>query len=145
MTSPIKARRHGHFHSGFERNLAAELYAKGEDIDGIFEAHKIPYTIPASAHNYTPDFVLRNGIVVEAKGRLLLADRKKMLFVRDQHPALDIRFVITSAKTKPEGLRITLAEWCVKFDFPFAIKRIPDDWLAEPASDRLRAIERFRK
>jgi hypothetical protein len=138
-----RARRTGVFRSGFEANLFEQLRAAGYQLDAIYERHAVPYTIPASNHVYIPDFVLMNGIVIEAKGRLLLADRKKMLFVRDQHPDLDIRFVITSAKTKPEGLRITMAEWCVKFDFQFAIKRIPQEWLNEPGSRRRGVIDAF--
>jgi hypothetical protein len=98
----------------------------------LYETSKIKYTIPESNHVYTPDFILPNGIIVETKGRFMIDDRKKHLLIRAQHPDKDIRFVFTRSATKLyKGARTTYADWCVKNNFKFADKCIPDSWFNE--------------
>ena len=41
---------------------------------------------------YKPDFVLNNGIIIEAKGWFKARDRVKHLLIQEQYPELDIRF-----------------------------------------------------
>ena len=77
--------------SGLEDAIAAYLERQG--VGFKFEAHTLPYQIPARHAKYTPDFYLGNGIIIESKGRFLTPDRQKMVLVRKQHPDLDIRFV----------------------------------------------------
>ena len=55
-----------------------------------YETTKVDYTI---AHNYTPDFVLSNGVILETKGYWDDEDRRKMRNIKQQHPELDIRMV----------------------------------------------------
>lgn len=48
-----------------------------------YEKMTISYVTPATPHKYTPDFLLlANGIIVESKGRFVVADRKKHLLVK---------------------------------------------------------------
>ena len=78
---------------------------------------------------YTPDFELPNGIILEVKGRFVLEDRKKHLFIRDQYPDLDIRFIFSSSKKKLyKGSKTTYADWCTKHGFLYADKIIPKEW-----------------
>lgn len=118
------------FRSGLEDTTALQITSKGAKL--LYETSKIKYTIPESDHVYTPDFILPNGIIVETKGRFMIDDRKKHLLIRAQHPEKDIRFVFTRSATKLyKGARTTYAEWCVKYSFKFADKKIPDSWFNE--------------
>ena len=116
------------YRSGLEEAVAKQLLAAG--IKAEYESEKIAYSQPQTAHIYTPDFVLPNGIVVETKGEFILADRKKHLLVKEQHPAMDLRFVFTRSKTPiNKGSPTTYGKWCTKNGFIFADKLIPESWL----------------
>ena len=85
---------------------------------------------------YTPDFVLKNGIIIETKGMFVTSDRRKHLQISKQHPDLDIRFVFTSSNRKlNKGAKSTYGEWCTKHGFLYADKMIPDAWLKEKGKD----------
>jgi hypothetical protein len=76
--------------------------------------------------------VLENGIIIETKGRFLVADRKKHMLIKRQHPHLDIRFVFSNSKQKlNKASRTTYADWCNKNGFQYADKEIPVHWLKE--------------
>lgn len=97
-----------------------------------YEAYEIIYDIPASKHIYTPDFILPNGIIVEAKGIFELKDRQKHLWIKQQYPHLDIRFVFSNPKnTLYKGSPTTYAKWCEKNGFKWAHKLIPHQWFLE--------------
>lgn len=115
--------------SGLEESVSKRL--KDLKIPFEYETMKIEYSIPESKHKYTPDFILEN-FIVETKGIFTKADRNKHLYVREHHPELDIRFVFTNSKAKLyKGSKTTYADWCVKNNFKYADKLIPDDWLKE--------------
>lgn len=123
------AKKHG-FKSGLEENISQQIEGKGIKVE--YETEEVSYTIPASEHNYHPDFKLPNGIRVETKGRFVLADRKKHLLVKQQHPELDIRFVFTNSKNKiNKKSKTTYADWCDKNGFKYADKVIPEEWFSE--------------
>jgi len=118
------------FRSGLEDDVAKALTAAG--VPFTYEEMKIKYIKPASEHQYTPDFVLDNGIIVETKGRFLIADRKKHMLIKRQQPHLDIRFVFSNSNQKlNKGSRTTYAQWCVKNGFEYADKTIPEHWIKE--------------
>jgi len=130
-TSNVRANalRHG-WRSGLEEDVAKALTDAG--VPFTYEEVKIKYIKPASEHQYTPDFVLDNGIIVETKGRFLIADRKKHMLIKRQQPHLDIRFVFSNSKQKlNKGSYTTYAQWCVKNGFQYADKTIPEDWIKE--------------
>lgn len=123
------ALKHG-FRSGLEDDVAKMLTEAG--VPFTYEENKIKYIKPASEHQYTPDFELDNGLIVETKGRFLVADRKKHLLIKRQHPELDIRFVFSNSKQKlAKGSRTTYAAWCEKNGFLYADKTIPQHWINE--------------
>jgi len=123
------ARKYG-YKSGLEENVSNQITSKG--FEANYESEKVSYTIPASEHTYHPDFRLPNGIFVETKGRFVIADRKKHLLVKQQHPELDIRFVFTNSKNKiNKNSKTTYADWCEKNGFKYADKIIPDEWFNE--------------
>lgn len=121
--------RHG-FRSGLEERNAKFLQAHGVKVS--FETLKIAYTIPESKHVYTPDFTLPNGIIVETKGKLEPKDRAKHIYVKQQRPELDIRFVFHRPNDPIyKGSPTTHAMWAEKNGFKWANRLIPEAWLHE--------------
>lgn len=117
--------------SGLEERNGKLLEAGGHKF--TFEKVKIEYLIPATSHTYTPDFELENGIIVETKGKFEPTDRAKHLYIKMQHPDLDIRFVFQRPTDKiGPNSHTTLAQWAEKHGFKWAAGTIPDAWLREP-------------
>jgi hypothetical protein len=125
-----KAVRHGRYRSGLEYKIAQDLNRLKVYVR--YETHKISYEKPVTRHTYTPDFVLPNGIIIEAKGLFSSADRKKHMFVKEQHPNLDIRFVFGNSQNKLyKGSHTTYAGWCLRKGFLYADRLVPEAWIKE--------------
>lgn len=125
-----KGPRVGVYRSGLEDKNAAHMEKLGVDFD--FELFHIKYIVPAREAKYTPDFVLRNGIIVETKGLWETEDRQKHLLIREQYPDLDIRLVFSSSKSKLyKGSPTSYGDWCEKHGIVYADKLIPVAWLRE--------------
>ena len=77
---------------------------------------------------YTPDFILPNGVIIEAKGRLLKKDARKHRAIKKQFPDLDIRFVFADINNRVEGSKFTNRQWCQKYKFQYAERVIPKKW-----------------
>lgn len=118
------------YKSGLEDKINEQL--RIQKIDGEYEKHEVSYVIPASHHTYKPDFKLPNGIFIESKGWFLPEDRKKHLLIKEQHPEMDLRFILQSPNGKIyKGSKTTYAEWCDKYGFKWASKQIPQIWIDE--------------
>jgi hypothetical protein len=131
FTKKQVAQKYG-FRSGLEQDVSQWLHDKG--IDPQYEKHIINYVKPETKHKYHPDFCLPNGIFIETKGRLVLADRSKHLLIKKQHPEVDIRFVFQNAKSKmSKASSTTYAQWAEKNGFKWAEKNIPQEWIDEPS------------
>jgi hypothetical protein len=129
ITAKQVATKYG-FRSGLEERVAEQLDQLG--VSYTYEKVKLKYIRPASEHIYTPDFVLASGIIVETKGRFLLADRMKHLMVKKHNPELDIRFVFSNSNARiSKASKTTYAMWCRKHGYKFADKTIPQEWLDE--------------
>lgn len=113
------------FRSKFEEKIYNN--AKRDGLVLQFESLKLPYLIPG---NYLPDFVLSNGVIVEAKGYFDARARAKMVAVKKYNPDKDIRFLFMDSNKKlRKGSKTTYADWCKKYGFVFAEgDRIPLDW-----------------
>ena len=123
------ALKHG-YRSGLEEKIDQQL--KGLKIDGRYEETVILYVIPEKLHKYTADFRLPNGIIIESKGRFITADRMKHLYIKQQHPDLDIRFVFSNPNAKiSKTSKTSYANWCDKYGFKYATKLIPEEWFNE--------------
>ena len=121
--------KHG-VRSGLEEKVCQQLTDLGVEYE--YESMKIEYIRPASKHIYTPDIVLSNGIIVETKGRFLMADRQKHILVKKHNPTLDIRFVFSNSNARiSKTSRTTYAQWCIKNGFLYADKVIPQEWINE--------------
>lgn len=130
---------HG-YRSGLESGVQRQLESSG--IPVIYEQFFVPWKLEKNC-KYTPDFFLPNGIVIETKGRFVTADRQKHLYIRDQHPDLDIRFVFSRSASKiSKTSKTTYAKWCDTKGFLFADAVIPQRWLDEPMNGASMAIVR---
>ena len=118
------------YRSRLEERIAIAL--KLSKVTFKYEELVLKYSKPVTHHRYTPDFVLPNGIIIEAKGLFDSTDRKKHLYVQDQHPDLDIRFVFSRSKSPLyKGAKSTYGQWCTKHGFQYADKLIPKGWINE--------------
>jgi hypothetical protein len=112
------------FRSKFEETIWDAAKRSRKSL--IHEPHFIPYTIKG---NYLPDFILPNGIIIEAKGYLDAGSCRKMLAVKASNPALDIRFVFQNANGKRnKRAKLRNWEWAEKHNFPWSEGTIPADW-----------------
>lgn len=116
------------FRSKFEETVYNNVLEKGQTVE--YEPFSLGYLIKG---NYYPDFVLPNGIIVEAKGYFDSRARAKMIAVKKFNPDLDIRMFFMNSRTKVrKGSKLTYADWCNKYNFPFAEgSEIPEEWFAE--------------
>jgi hypothetical protein len=139
MTKPLSRRARAlkaGYRSGLEETVAKQIAAMGVTVE--YETKKIHFLQPSQARTYTPDFYLPNGIIVETKGRFLPEDRKKHLWIQEQYPNLDIRFVFTNPHGKLyKGSPTTYAKWCDKHGFTYAKSLIPNEWFSEPSRGTL--------
>lgn len=119
--------------SGLEDNIARQISLYEKEV---YEEQQLQYEVPAIMHTYTPDFILRNGIIIEAKGLFDAADRQKHLYIKQQHPNLDIRFVFQRPSNKIyKGSNTTYAKWCEKHGIKWATRVIPESWFKEEQKD----------
>ena len=122
------------YRSGLERETGLGLQQRGMEFG--FETLRLSYIQPETNRHYTPDFVLANGIIIETKGQLDAADRKKMILIKQQYPNLDIRFVFSYARAKIyKGSKTTVAKWAAQNGYMWADKRILLEWTKEPAKE----------
>jgi hypothetical protein len=136
-----KARASG-YRSGLEAAVAQQLTLLKEEFD--YEVLRIPFLVEETRH-YVPDFVLRNGIILELKGRWQTPDRKKHRLVHAQYPDLDIRFIFSRPTERiSKQSRTTYAKFCESQGWKYAGPTCPVEWLREPINVRsLRAINRL--
>lgn len=119
----IKHRR-SRFRSGFEETVALSL--KREGVEFEYETLRIKYVKHAV---YTPDFILGNGVIIEAKGYMPPKDRTKHILISQQHPELDIRFLFQDAHVRiSKTSATTYAKWADRHGFKWAHKKIPTSW-----------------
>lgn len=115
------------FRSGLEERIYEQAIRRGHEL--VYEPASpiVRYVVPA---RYIPDFLLPNGVFVEAKGWLRPRDRAKMLRVKKENPGIDIRFVFQRANSRigksPNSL--SYAEWAEKHGFLWAELQIPEEW-----------------
>lgn len=119
------------FRSTLEEELAIDLERRGVSYE--YESLKVPYTLERV---YKPDFILPNGICVEAKGwhRNFGAALRKLRTVKSQHPELDIRIVWSRLCMKATK-SYTAQEWCEAYGFKYAERTVPQEWIDEPPKE----------
>lgn len=106
----------------FEARINAQL--SRAKVDYEYESERIPYIL---RYNYIPDFVLQTPhgkVYIECKGYFRPEHKAKMKAVKRLHPELDLRIVFYRHSKQNET-------WCLKNGFPFAIEKIPSEWLKD--------------
>ena len=124
--------------------MQAQLEGLGVPYE--YETLRIPYLPSMKPKRYTPDYtLLRNGIIIETKGRFVTADRQKHKLIKEQHPDLDIRFVFSNSRQRiSKQSKTTYAVWCETNGFQYADVHIPISWITEPPNRKsLAAIRRL--
>ncbi len=124
------------FRSGLEKKIYEAAILANRELDYEPTNPIIRYVVPA---RYIPDFLLPNGILIEAKGWLRPRDRAKMARVKLENPNLDIRFVLQRANSKVGKSQNSLMyyQWCEKHGFPWSEGLIPDEWWDEKPKKEL--------
>jgi hypothetical protein len=121
------------FRSKFEQRFAADLKTNGVPV--VYEQTFVSYTVPASDHRYTPDFRV-NETYIETKGVLKIADRKKMLLVKEQHPDKKFILVFQNWNNKIcKGSKTTYKMWAEKNGFECYNEVVPASRLKELAKN----------
>lgn len=120
------------FRSKYEETVYNNVLENGFCVE--YEPFALAYLVKG---NYYPDFVLPNGIIVEAKGYFDSRSRAKMVAVKKNNPDLDIRMLFMNSKTKVrKGSKLTYADWCEKYKYPYADGMIPLEWFNEQSKDK---------
>ena len=116
------------FRSQFEAYIAALLRKGGQQY--AYEPLRIIYVKPAQQSHYTPDFYFPDfDFYIEAKGLFSARDRKKHLWIREQNPELDIRFVFQNASLPiNRNSKTRCGDWAEKNGFLWAHKNPPPEW-----------------
>lgn len=93
-----------------------------------YEPVKLPFVIERT---YCPDFYLpKQGIYIEAKGKLDADTKAKMIAVKKAHPELDIRIVFMRGENRlTKRSKTTYMDWAQKNGFVCADGEIPEEWL----------------
>ena len=114
------------FRSKLEERVADLLVELGVKYE--YESTKVPYVIQ---HNYTPDFLLPNGIYLECKGYWDAEDRRKIKAVKLLNPDMDLRMVFQAPfNTISKKSKTTYAQYCEKLNIPWtSYANIPIEWL----------------
>jgi hypothetical protein len=121
------------FHSIFEKNLGAQMDKAGVKYE--YERDVIVWVQPAQTRKYTPDFFLPNGIIIEAKGKWTIEDRKKMVNVIEQNPDLDIRMLFQYDNKLNKRAKMRYSDWCERREIVYAVGKIPAEWLEEKVDE----------
>lgn len=120
------------FRSKLEMQVNQQLIDAGLAFSYEGRMNVIKYTHPVTHHRYLADFLLANGILIETKGLFTAQDRKKHLYIKEQHPILDIRFVFMNSKNRlSKTSKTTYAAWAEAHGFKWAEKLIPNEWITE--------------
>lgn len=128
--------------SGFEAKIYIDLTEEGVEFE--YEKESYDLWLPerrgryrcltcsddgvAKRSVYTPDFFLKNGIVIETKGRFTALDRKKAVAMKTQWPNVDYRLVFMRDNTLTRSSRTRYTEWSDKQGIPAAVGRVPRSW-----------------
>jgi len=116
------------YRSGLEEFVIKNLNERNVKFE--YEQYVVCYFKPQKESKYTPDLRLANGIIIEIKGYLKREDRMKHILIQQQHPTLDIRFLFGNSRNKIyKNSKTTYAMWCIKNNFKYCDKTIPNDWI----------------
>lgn len=103
------------YKSKFEEEVA-NYYGKNV----LYEPEVLTYLQPEIKKKYSPDFITTNKIYLETKGYWSLEDRKRHIWIREQHPDKRIIMIFqNSNNTLTKKSKITYADWCDKHNIEY--------------------------
>ena len=113
-------------------------YLERKKARSTYESDCFEYHVD-EVKKYTPDWTVvvkeptatrsSKVVYIEYKGVLDKVTRKKMLLVKKQHPALDIRIVFQRGKNKIyKGSKTTYMMWAKQHGFICADNEVPKSW-----------------
>ncbi len=124
------------FKSKFESIVGEYLTKNNEKGELNYEVDKVVFIQPEVKRTYKPDFKIADDVYIECKGIFSLDDRKKMLWVKEQHPEKTFYILFYNAYQKlRKGSNTTYADWCDKHGFIWADwfksgRAIPIEWFS---------------
>lgn len=114
------------FKSKFEGVVWKELRKYFPSVK--YEPNKYAYIQPSIERKYIPDFKMANKVYIEAKGKLDLATRQKMIWFRDSNPDITIIFLFMNPDNKiTKRSKTTYWMWAEKNGFLWLDHR--KDWI----------------
>lgn len=122
------------FKSKFEAVVGDYLTNNNEKGELHYEVDALKFIQPEVQRSYKPDFKIADNVYIECKGIFSVEDRKKMLWVKEQHPEKTFYLLFYNAYQKlRKGSKTTYAEWCDKHGFIWADwfksgRTIPTEW-----------------
>ncbi len=126
------------YRSKLEERLAPLMELLGADYEPVALSY------PVKPKKYKPDFVLPNGIAIEAKGYLKGPERVKLLLVKQHYPDLDLRLILTTPhQAIGKHSNTSFRQWCERHGFPWAVhwdKDVWAQWFLEPFNAKSAAI-----
>jgi hypothetical protein len=115
----------------FKSKLEEKVWAvlKKEFSTVKYEPQRFKFIQPEVERTYIPDFKTgRSNIFIEAKGKLDLETRKKMVWFRDSNPTIRIIFLFMNPDNKiTKRSKTTYAMWATDNSFEWLDFR--KDWL----------------
>lgn len=116
------------FKSKFEKQVWGKLKTAYPSCK--YEPDKYEYVQPAVERKYIPDFKMGNAkVYIEAKGKLDLETRKKMLWFKESNPDIHIIFLFMNPDVKiRKGSKTTYGDWATKEGFDWLDAR--KDWIS---------------
>lgn len=116
----------------FKSKLEERVWARLKTVytKTKYEPDKFKYSQPQVERTYTPDFKTGEAkIYLEAKGKLDLDTRKKMLWFKESNPDIRIIFLFQNADNKlTKRSKTTYGEWATAHGFEWLDFR--KDWLS---------------
>ena len=116
------------YRSGLE--TAFQFICDKERISLGYETSVLPFVTPSQKRRYIPDWTIRDGWYIETKGRLVAADRKKLLLIKEQHPTVRLLVVFQ----RPQNFiykksPTTYGEWATKHGIEWCAFEDTKSWM----------------
>ena len=124
---PVEQRK---LRSGYEKKVRKCL--EENKVQYTYESMVIKYVVPETKRSYTPDFILPNGVIIEAKGYWDAESRRKMALVVEQNPDLKIKMLLQRDNTISKKSKTKYSDWATARGIECAVSPqgiIPEEWL----------------
>ncbi len=126
----IKFKKKKGHRSGLETAFNKVCLLKGIKLGYELKESVLPFVTAPQKRKYHPDWTIKPGWYIETKGRLTSSDRKKMVYVKEQHPKARILVVFQRPQNKLyKGSPTTYGQWCDKVGIQWAAFEDTAKWM----------------